>query len=145
MIVIMITLIYACFQSLSTSRLLSWTFIFLFFKCKIEILTQPNLNVYMCESPFQRFEPRPLHPPPPPPQSHKNLYIWSDYLDTRWNWTFFFKERKNPLNINNSIFINYVVEITTFIIIVIQYVSFCSKSCSGFNIIKGSNIEYLDL
>ena len=37
---------------------------FFFFKYKIEILLYPNLNLYVCETPFRKLELRPLPPTP---------------------------------------------------------------------------------
>ena len=45
-----------------------------FFFYKIEILLQPNLSIYVCETPSQRLESRSLSPTP-----HKHLYLWNDH------------------------------------------------------------------
>ena len=45
-------------------------FLFLFFLYKIEILLYPNLNVYVCEPPFQKLESHPLSPPSHPTSTY---------------------------------------------------------------------------
>ena len=56
-------------------------FFYLFFIIQDRILLQPNLSVYVCETPSWRFEPQPLSLTP-----HKHLYLWSDYRTKNVRW-----------------------------------------------------------
>ena len=49
-------------------------YIYIYILYKIEILLQPNLSVYVRETPPWRLESRPL-----PPTPHMHLYLWSDH------------------------------------------------------------------
>ena len=56
---------------------------FFFFFLQDKILLYPNLNVYVCEAPSWRLEPRSL-----PPTLHKHLYLWSDHRTKGVRWIF---------------------------------------------------------
>ena len=56
-------------------------FFFFFFFIQDRILLQPNLSVYVCETPSWRFESRPL-----PPTPYKHIYLWSDHRTKGVRW-----------------------------------------------------------